>query len=68
MTCAGDCSQYVTEACKMASIDVPEQIAIIGVDNDDMICDLSDPPLSSVALNFKKAGYEVGKLLMYWTK
>ena len=63
MTCADDCSQYVIEACKIADIQVPEEIGIIGVDNDDMVCDLSNPQLSSIALDFITAGYEAAELL-----
>ncbi|MHC4157614.1 MAG: XylR family transcriptional regulator [Planctomycetota bacterium] len=63
MTCADDCSQQVIEACKIAGLHVPEQIAVIGVDNDDLVCEISNPPISSVALNFERAGYETAELL-----
>ncbi len=63
MTCADDCSQYVVEACKIADIQIPDQVSILGVDNDDMVCDLSDPPLSSISLDFVSAGYEAAELL-----
>jgi len=63
MACADDCSQYIVEACKIADIQIPEQIGLIGVDNDDMVCELSDPPLSSIALDFAKAGHEAAELL-----
>ena len=63
MACADDCSQYIVEACKIADIRIPEQIGLIGVDNDDMVCELSDPPLSSIALDFAKAGYDAADLL-----
>lgn len=63
MACADDCSQSVIEACKIAEIKVPDEIAIIGVDNDDMVCELSNPPLSSIALNFERAGYLAGQLM-----
>ncbi len=63
MACADDCSLYIVEACKIADIRIPEQIGLIGVDNDDMVCELSDPPLSSIALDFAKAGYDAADLL-----
>lgn len=63
MTCADDCSQLVVEACKASGLHIPEQISLIGVDNDDMICELSNPPLSSIALNFEAAGYQTAELL-----
>ncbi len=63
MACNDDRGQHVIEACKIAALRVPEDVAVIGVDDDDLICDLCDPPLSSVALNVEKAGYEAAKLL-----
>jgi LacI family transcriptional regulator len=36
---------------------------VLGVDNDDMICDLSDPPLSSIELDSEKSGYEAARLM-----
>jgi LacI family transcriptional regulator len=38
-------------------------VAVIGVDNDPIICDISDPPLTSIAMNVESAGYEAAKLL-----
>jgi LacI family transcriptional regulator len=38
-------------------------VGIIGVDNDEVVCGLSDPPLSSVAVNFDRAGYEAASAL-----
>jgi LacI family transcriptional regulator len=55
--------RHVIEACRIAGLQVPDQVAVIGVDNDELICDLTDPPMSSVALNAQKAGYETAELL-----
>jgi len=44
---------------------VPEQVAVVGVDNDELLCELSDPPLSSVMLNTERGGYEAAAC---WTK
>ena len=38
-------------------------VAVIGVDNDELLCELSDPPLSSVIPNSHRTGYEAAKLL-----
>ena len=43
MTCADDRSQNVIEACKIATIHVPDEVAILGTDNDEVICNLSYP-------------------------
>jgi len=63
MTCADDCSQHVVEACKINNIKIPEEISIIGVDNDDLVCLFCNPTLSSIALNFGRAGYEAASVL-----
>lgn len=63
MACSDDRSQHVLEASKIAELHVPEDIAIIGTDNDELLCELSNPTLSSVAFNLEKAGYETAKLL-----
>jgi len=66
MACNDDRGQDVLEACKAAGLHVPEQVAIVGVGNDDLICDLATPGLSSVALSAQKAGYEAAGILDRW--
>lgn len=56
-------SQNITDAAKIVDIAVPEQVAVLGVDNDEFICNLTDPPLSSISLNTERAGYEAAGLL-----
>ena len=63
MACNDDRGQHITEACANAKLDVPYEVAIIGVDNDDQVCDISNPPLSSVALDVEKAGFHASELL-----
>jgi len=63
MACNDDCGHYVIEACHIAGLRVPDDVAIIGVDDDELICDLTNPPLSSTALNHEHAGYKAAELL-----
>lgn len=63
MCCDDNQGQHVTEVCNVIGINVPEQVAVMGVDNDLSICNLSDPPLSSISLNTEKAGFEAAQLL-----
>jgi LacI family transcriptional regulator len=63
MACNDDRARQVVEACKIAGVSVPGQLGIVGVDNDEVVCGLSDPPLSSVAVNFERAGYEAAGTL-----
>lgn len=44
------------DACHSASIKVPTQIAVLGVDNDELLCDFTDPPLSSILPDHERAG------------
>jgi LacI family transcriptional regulator len=63
MTCDDNQGHHITEAAKNAGIRIPEEIAVLGVDNDEMVCDLSDPPLSSIELDSEKSGYEAARLM-----
>ncbi len=63
MACNDDRGEQVIEACKLAGLRVPDEAAIIGADNDELVCDLSDPPMSSVAINFHRAGFEAAQVL-----
>lgn len=53
----------VTNACRARGIAVPSQIAVLGVDNDPVVCSVSFPPLSSVDMNSRRVGYEAATLL-----
>jgi LacI family transcriptional regulator len=63
MACNDRRGQHITEACAKAKLEVPYEVAIIGVDNDDHVCDISNPPLSSVTLDVEKAGFHACELL-----
>jgi LacI family transcriptional regulator len=56
-------ARQVLDACRGAGIRVPEEIAVIGVDNDETICENSRPTLSSVLPDFEGAGYLAAELL-----
>lgn len=63
MACDDDKAQHITEACNQAGIHIPEEVAVLGVDNDEMTCNLSDPPISSIHLDTERGGYEAAKLM-----
>lgn len=63
MACDDRLGQHITEACRHSGIRIPEEVAVLGVDNDEMLCELSDPPLSSIALDAEKGGYDAARLL-----
>jgi LacI family transcriptional regulator len=53
----------VLDACRKAGIDVPDEVAVLGVDNDECICPFTNPPLSSVSRFCEAAGYDAAKAL-----
>jgi LacI family transcriptional regulator len=63
MACNDIRGHQVVNACRRANLAVPEEVAVVGVDNDEIFCELCDPPLTSVALNTVQIGYEATALL-----
>jgi len=55
--------RQVLAACQRRGVVVPDEAAVIGVDNDELLCDLSDPSLSSVIPDTYRTGYEAAALL-----
>jgi LacI family transcriptional regulator len=51
------------EACRTLGIPVPDDVAVVGVDNDEFLCNLAIPSLSSVDPNTERIGYEAAKML-----
>ncbi|MEM8734002.1 MAG: XylR family transcriptional regulator [Planctomycetota bacterium] len=56
-------AQQVLDACRFAGLRVPEQVAVLGVDNDQLLCEFSDPTLSSIVPDTQRTGYEAAELL-----
>jgi LacI family transcriptional regulator len=63
MACNDDKARLLAEICRLHRIRVPDDIAILGVDNDEQVCRSANPPLSSIALATERAGYEAAALL-----
>jgi LacI family transcriptional regulator len=63
MLCYDAIGPAVTQACRQVGVAVPEEVAIIGVDNDDPLCAICDPPLSSVCPNHEEVGYQAAAML-----
>jgi LacI family transcriptional regulator len=63
MACNDDRGLQVLRACMRSGVKVPDQIAVIGAGNDDCLCNLSEPPLSTVDLAPQLIGYEAAALL-----
>jgi len=61
--CDDNQGNKIAEVCKFSNIRIPNDLAVLGVDNDETLCLLSDPPLSSIRLDIEKGGYEVAQLI-----
>src|SRR5690606_5412521 len=63
MACNDIRGQQVLNACRAIGVHVPDEVAVVGVDNDVLLCELCDPPLSSVMPDTHRIGYEAAALL-----
>jgi LacI family transcriptional regulator len=63
LACNDEHGRMVLDCCRMAELQVPEQVAVLGVDNDEFFCNLAEPPLSSIALGAQSTGFEMAELL-----
>ncbi len=63
MTSGDLMGQQFLEACMRTGIRVPEEVAVVGADDDKTICSVCSPPLSSVIINDHQRGYEAAALL-----
>jgi len=63
LCCNDERGAEVIEACKQAGIRIPEDAAILGVDDDPLVCTLAGPQLSSISLDFETTGWHAAHLL-----
>ena len=63
MTCNDIRARHVFEACRQLGVRVPDDVAVIGVDNDEVMCELTKPPLTSIEQGSRRIGYEAALLL-----
>lgn len=54
---------HVVEACRQIGLRVPDDVAVLGVDNDEQVCELGVPPLSSIVQGGAQIGYQAATLL-----
>ncbi|HWE05281.1 MAG TPA: substrate-binding domain-containing protein, partial [Rhizomicrobium sp.] len=58
-----DLARRIVAMSRMMNLLVPEEVAVIGVDNETLDCELSWPPLSTIDHGMERAGYEAAALL-----
>ena len=60
--CDDNQAEILMQACHASGINVPIDVAIIGVDNDEVTCNLTSPALSSIDMDIEKGGYEAAEM------
>jgi LacI family transcriptional regulator len=63
MACDDSRAYHIVEVCNLHGIRVPQDVAVLGVDNDEVVCALSNPPLSSIEQDVETGGYEAARLM-----
>jgi LacI family transcriptional regulator len=66
MACYDFKAHQLLDVCRALRIAVPEEVAVLGVDNDRMLCEFAAPPLSSIIPNTRQTGYEAAECLDRW--
>ena len=57
------CAVQILQVCRRIGVAVPDELAVVGVDDDELLCDLADPPLTSIATDVHQIGYRAAELL-----
>ncbi|MDR2928122.1 MAG: DNA-binding transcriptional regulator [Cytophagaceae bacterium] len=63
MTCDDNQGRHIIEVCNQIGIKIPGEAAILGIDNDEIVCSLSDPSMSSIQQDVEKGGYDTAILM-----
>ena len=63
MAYADICAKRIYDACRIARLRIPDQIRIVGVDNDISLCENLSPTLTSIEPDFERCGYLAGQLM-----
>ena len=63
MACNDDRGLQLLDACRRSGVRVPDDVSVLGVDNDEFMCGLATPPMSSIDINLEGIGYRAAALL-----
>jgi LacI family transcriptional regulator len=63
MACTDQLGFWLLDACSRAGIAVPEEVAVVGVEDDEALCEMATPPMSSVQFSAVRTGFEAAALL-----
>jgi LacI family transcriptional regulator len=63
MACYDIRGRELIDACRAAGVKIPDEVAVVGVDDDELLCELCDPPLSSVIPDVRRTGWVAAEIL-----
>lgn len=63
LACNDEHAFFISNICKVEGIQIPDKIALLGIDNDELLCQIADPQISSIAIKVEQGGYRLGELL-----
>lgn len=63
MACDDNQGSNLIDACNSIGIRIPDEVSVIGVDNDEMVCSLNTPMLSSIQIDIERGGYKTAELI-----
>lgn len=66
MACHDPRAYQLIDACRRAEVSVPDEVAVVGVDNDPVLCVMANPPLTSIDTGGERIGFEAAALLDRW--
>ena len=63
MACDDNQGNILLQACNSCGLKIPFDVAIIGVDNDEILCNMSDPAMSTINVDIERGGYETAAMV-----
>ncbi len=66
MACDDNQGNNLIEACHSAGVKIPADVSVMGVDNDELLCSLGSPTLSSIQVDIEEGGYRTAELIEQW--
>ena len=60
--CDDNQAVILAEACNALGISIPHEVAILGVDNDEILCNMANPPITSIDVDIERGGYEAAAM------
>ena len=63
MACDDTQGSILLQACNSCGLKIPFDVAVLGVDNDEILCNMSDPAMSSINVDIERGGYEVAAMV-----